>query len=109
MLYRVTAHILKEKMPAFHEALTNGTIQNQKPDGAEIVAAMKRAVITAPGIIEWYETCFCPTPLQHERATVFDHYLTEIEAVAVESSEEIKGEPFWVYLEQVSKFPPGGP
>ncbi len=101
MKYKVTASPLKDKMPAFYEALTNGTVQNQKPDGAEIVSAMRQAKFTSPDSIEWYETCFCPSPLQHERETVYDQYLTNIEAQLVEKTGEIEGEAFWSYLEQV--------
>ncbi len=52
-------------MGEFYQKLTDGTIQNQKPDGQEIVNSMKRAKITAPKIIQWAEMCFCPTPLKH--------------------------------------------
>lgn len=103
MLYRISARFIENKMPAFHEILTNGTVRNQKPDGEEIVAAMRRAIITAPGVIEWYETCYCPEPLQHERATVFDHYMTKITAQPAREVEEIEGEAFWPYLERVTK------
>ena len=45
MIYKVQAKIIEEKIPEFFSKLTDGTISNQKPDGQEIVAAMKRAVI----------------------------------------------------------------
>ena len=91
MLYKVKARPLEDKLPAFYEVLTNGTVQNQRPDGAEIVASMRRAKITQGGLIEWYETCYCPSPLQHERATVYDHYLSDIETQTVETVEAIDG------------------
>ncbi|MFV1977276.1 MAG: hypothetical protein ACC651_16155 [Candidatus Scalindua sp.] len=103
MKYKVTASLLKDKMPAFYEVLTNGTVQNQKPDGTEIVSAMRRAKFTSPDSIEWYETCYCPSPLQHERETVYDQYLANIETQLVETLEEIEGEPFWLYLERASE------
>lgn len=102
MEYRVKAKPVQEKLPAFYEALTDGSVENQIPDGSEIVASMKRAKVTSPGIIEWYETCYCPTPLQHERETVYDHYLTNIETVPAVDSSEIAGESFWSILEIAS-------
>jgi hypothetical protein len=54
------------------------TVAKQRPDGEEIVASMKRAVLTGPGVAEWYETCFCPTPLYHERQTQYDFYFTDM-------------------------------
>ena len=102
MKYKVKASLLRDRMPAFYGVLTDGTIQKQKPDGAEIVSAMKRAKITGPDIIEWYETCYCPSPLQHERETVFDQYLANIETQLVEASEDIEGDSFWSYLERAA-------
>jgi hypothetical protein len=98
MIYKVKAKYKKDKTPEFFKKLTDGTISNQKPDGEEIVSSMKRAKITAPGTIEWYEKCFCPTPLQHERATVYDHYLTDITTEVAEDYGEIPGESFWDLL-----------
>ena len=103
MKYKVKARLIKAKVPAFYGVLTDGTIQKQKPDGAEIVSAMKRARITGPEIIEWYETCYCPSPLGHERETVFDHYLANIETQLVETIEDIEGESFWSYLESAAE------
>ena len=37
---------------------------------SEIVAAMARARVGSDGTVRWTETCFCPTPLKHERETV---------------------------------------
>ena len=74
MIYKVRAKIIEEKLRDFYEKLTDGTINSQRPDGEEMVSSMKRAVLTEPGFIEWFEMCFCPTPLQHERATHYDSY-----------------------------------
>ena len=79
MLYRVRAGFSEEKMPGFFKKLTDGSIAEQKPDGQEIVASMQRARINSPGRIEWSETCFCGLPLAHERATVYNHFLSRIE------------------------------
>lgn len=100
MLYRVKAKPKSEMLGSFYRALADGTISGQKPDGEEIVASMKRAVSTGPGIIEWYETCYCNPPLAHERQTVFNRYLDGIETVTVNESEPIEGDSFWEMLER---------
>jgi hypothetical protein len=94
----VKAKLKSEKLSDFYRVLTDGTVAKQKPDGAEIVAAMKHAKITSPGVIEWHETCYCETPLKHERETVLDKYLADIETELVEERTEIAGESFWMRL-----------
>ena len=74
MIYKVRAKYKKEHANEFFKKLTDGSISNQKPDGNEIVSSMKRAKIIEPGIIAWYEMCFCSSPLKHERSTVYDFY-----------------------------------
>ena len=98
MLYRIRAKIIEEKTAEFLKRLTDGSIEQQRPDGPEIVASMKRAKITGPGVIEWSETCYCPTPLAHERETVYDHFLSKIQTEEIFSEAEIKGESFRNYL-----------
>lgn len=100
MIYKVRAKYQEDKLQQFFNKLTDGTIINQKPDGAEIVSSMKRAKITSPGIIEWYETCYCPAPLQHERETVYDQFLTDITTHKANEYGYIEGESFWDYLER---------
>ena len=68
-------------------------IAAQRPDGAEIVAAMKRARAAPDGTVRWTETCYCPTPLKHERATVFDRYFTAIETRVIDKPETFDGAP----------------
>ncbi len=94
MIYIVKARYIEDHLKEFYGRLTDGTILNQKPDGKEIVDAMNRAKITSPGVIEWSEKCFCPTPLKHERETVYDHFLTDIETVVTEKYADFDGEPF---------------
>jgi hypothetical protein len=72
MLYAVSAKLIPDRGPEFHTRLTDGSIAAQRPDGAEIVAAMQRARVAPDGTVRWTETCYCPAPLQHERATVLD-------------------------------------
>ncbi len=77
----------------------------QRPDGVEIVASMKRAVLTGPHVAEWYETCFCPTPLEHERQTQYDFYFTDLTTQRVQAYGEIQGASLWSYM--ASKADPG--
>ena len=48
MIYSIKAKFFSEKMKEFFQKLTYGTIENQKPDGAEILSSMKRAKILQP-------------------------------------------------------------
>ncbi|MCH8163712.1 MAG: hypothetical protein IIA99_06455 [Proteobacteria bacterium] len=98
MIYKVQARYIEDKTGEFFQKLTDGSIAKQEPDGAEIVASMKKAKIVGDGIIEWYETCFCDTPLKHERETVYDLYLNDITTELVDAKGETKGESFWNYL-----------
>jgi len=98
MIYKVKAKYKPEKLLAFFKKLTDGSIARQKPDGTEIVESMKRAKITESETIEWFEMCFCPTPLQHERTTVYDHFLEDISTYTAENYEEVEGDSFWDYM-----------
>ena len=103
MKYHVRAKYVEANLPQFYRQLTDGSIEGQRPDGREIIASMKRARIVEPGVIEWYETCYCPTPLKHERETVYDRYLVDITTSEVDQpSESYGGEPFWSYLEKAA-------
>ncbi|MCA9820648.1 MAG: hypothetical protein KC440_07950 [Nitrosarchaeum sp.] len=98
--YLVKANLIEEKLEEFYQKLTDGTIENQKPDGQEMVDSMKRAKITSPGVIEWSEMCFCPTPLNHERNTVYDHYLRNLETRTIDNYVESNGKSFFEFLEK---------
>ena len=93
MLYAVSAKLILDRAPEFHTRLTDGTIAAQRPDGAEIVAAMQRARVAPDGTVRWTETCYCPTPLQHERATVLDRYFTGIETKVIDKPVTFHGAP----------------
>ena len=100
MLYKVKAKIDKIKMKGFYDVLTDGSVAGQEPDGAEIVNAMQQARMTQPDTLEWYETCQCATPLKHERETVYDKYLHDIETTLVyEIKDDLGGTSFWDCLE----------
>ncbi len=94
MHYTVTARFNPKTAAEFHRLLTDGTIENQKPDGKEIVASMKRAKIDGTGIVRWSEACYCPTPLEHERATVYDRFFDDIQTKEVEDYVEFDGDEF---------------
>ena len=98
MIYSVTARLVANRCGEFHRKLTDGTIAGQRPDESEIVAAMARARIAEDGVVRWNDTCFCPTPLKHERETVLDRYFTDIETEAVEAHVEFEGEPLMARL-----------
>ena len=101
MLYKVKAKIIEESMGDFYNALTNKTIENQKPDGFYIHKAMKEALLQDKKTIVWYEACYCSTPFKHERQTVYDDYFYEFETTLVyEVKDDIRGDSFWDYLER---------
>ena len=100
MLYKVEAKFDNDLVEEFFIKLTNGTIKNQKPDGEEIVASMRRAKIKDNQTLEWYEQCFCATPLKHERETIYDTYLYDFKTTLLdEVKDDIEGDSFWDYME----------
>jgi hypothetical protein len=98
MYYIVTARLIPDTAAELLRKLTDGTISSQKPDGKEIVASMERAKLADDGLVRWSEVCYCATPLAHERQTVYDHYVTEMETEEVEGYVEFEGEPLMDYL-----------
>ncbi|MCH7562140.1 MAG: hypothetical protein IIC67_12430 [Thaumarchaeota archaeon] len=103
MIYSIKARYIEEKMGEFYQKLTDGTIQNQKPDGQEIVDSMKRAKITEPNVIQWSETCFCSPPLKHERETVYNYFLTNLKTDIIDEYVEYDGEFFMDFLLKQNK------
>ena len=101
MIYSIKANFISENMKEFYHKLTDGRIENQKPDGAEILSSMRRAKITPPGVIEWSEMCFCTPPLKHERQTVYDHFLNNIETQIIDDYADFEGESFFDYLKKL--------
>jgi hypothetical protein len=98
MIYWVKAKVIDEAIGEFYRRLTDGTVAKQRPDGEEILASMKRAVLTGPGVAEWYEKCFCPTPLAHERQTQYDSFFTDMATEEASGYGEIRGESLWSYM-----------
>ena len=97
MQYVVTARPIVAEMARFWSLLNDGTINAQKPDGSEIVASMKRAVVKGDKV-SWYETCFCSPPLQHERSTVYDRFFTDMKIEPQVGPTHLEGERFWDQL-----------
>jgi len=97
MQYVITAWPIVAEMASFWSLLNDGTINAQKPDGAEIVASMKRAVIGG-GKVSWYETCYCNPPLLHERSTVYDRFFNDMEIEPHVGPVHLEGERFWDQL-----------
>ena len=94
MIYKVKAKFIKGKDKEFLMKLTNGTIENQRPDGSEIIASMNRATIDDEGNVNWTEMCFCPTPLYHERSTIYDKFFTDMKTQVVNNHEVFEGKSF---------------
>ena len=98
MIYSIRAKFIENHMREFFQKLTDGSIENQKPDGSEILSSMKRAKIIGPGEIKWSEMCFCPSPLKHERQTVYDKFFSEMEITEIDGYVGFEGESFFDYL-----------
>lgn len=97
MLYLVTARPIAAELAKFWVLLNDGTIEAQEPDGREIFASMRRAVMNGDKV-EWQETCYCSAPLHHERATVYDQFFTDMEIGPPVSTGPPHGESFWHFL-----------
>ncbi len=98
MIYHVRAKFRAATAADFLAKLTDGTIANQRPDGPELVASMKRAAINSEGWVEWSEMCFCPSPLSHERSTVLDLHFDEITTEPIDAHAVYEGRPFMDFL-----------
>ncbi len=101
MLYKVKAKIKPETLKGFFAVLNDGSVEVLEPDGSYMVKAMKEAKTVDGQHIEWYEPCYCTTPLKHERETVYDNYLTDFETTMVyEEIDDIEGESFWTMMKE---------
>ena len=101
MVYRVRARLRPGVAAELYRLLTDGTVARQRPDGPEIVASMRRAVCVGEEV-HWTETCYCPSPLRHERATVYDRFFTEMVAEAAPEGAQPspEGVSFWERLRE---------
>jgi hypothetical protein len=102
MLYLVKGRLMASELARFWTLLNDGTIEAQEPDGREIIASMRRAVMNEDAV-EWEETCYCSPPLRHERTTVYDKFFTSMETRSLLGSVTLEGESFWEYLQNVGK------
>ena len=102
MIYRVRARLKPGTEAALLRRLTDGSVAAQKPDGAEIVASMERAVIGEDGEVRWSETCYCSPPLKHERETVLDDHFEDIRTEPVGKYETFDGTPLMAHLRRVA-------
>ena len=102
MIYLVEATFDYSRASEFYLKLTDGSIRQQRPDGEEIVNAMGRAVIGHQGDILWTERCYCATPLQHERATVYDHYFTDFKTEPIDRHRLLEGQSFLKRLASIA-------
>ncbi len=102
MIYRVTGAFREDMAAELRRRIGDGSIARQKPDGAEIVAALNRAVMVPDGRVQWSETCYCDPPLAHERATVIDNYFDAIETEIIATSEIYDGPSFMERLEALA-------
>ncbi len=101
MIYQVKAKFKYDKAQEFYQKLTDGSIKKKQPDGPEMASAMNRATIDDNGNINWTELCYCPTPLKHERATVYDRYFTDLKTEPISNHKIIEGKSF---MEKLSTF-----
>ncbi len=101
-IYRVCARFKDETADAFLARLTDGSIAAQRPDGTEIVAAMERARVQPDGMVVWSEMCFCPTPLAHERETVFDAHFDHLTTKVISDRTIFNGRPFMDHLRHIA-------
>ncbi|HUF86011.1 MAG TPA: hypothetical protein VMM59_01410 [Thermohalobaculum sp.] len=102
MIYRVRARLRAGTEAALLRRLSDGSVAGQKPDGAEIVAAMERAVIGPDGAVRWSETCYCSPPLRHERETVLDAHFEAIETEPAGAHERLEGAPLMAHLRRAA-------
>lgn len=100
MIYKVQARISQSKCKELYQLLSGGSLEDQSPDGPEILASMERATIDSSGLVRWTELCYCPTPLRHERATVYDNYFSDFQTEETENHERFEGESF---IKHISK------
>ena len=102
MIYHVRARFREDTAESLLEKLSNGSIGKQQPDGPELVASMRRAVVNGNGVVEWSEMCFCPSPLHHERATVLDLHFDDIVTEPIDGHTLYEGESFLNYLKTLT-------
>lgn len=102
MQHAVEARPKLAKLPDLWRSLNNGAVSSQQPDGGEIVASMRCAVVKGD-TVKWYETCRCNLLLKHEASTVHAQFFTHITIEPVSNPPKLVGDSFWDYLHEYSK------
>ena len=74
MRYLVRARVRPGGESALLKAIDDGTLGAGSIAGGEYIRNMEQARISADGIARWVEICFCPAPLQEERAYWEEHF-----------------------------------
>ncbi len=101
MIYIVQGRINESKAKEFYQLLTGGSLEDQAPDGPEILASMDRATMDSSGLVSWTELCYCSPPLKHERGTVYDEYFSDLQTEEITGHEKFEGESF---MKHISKY-----
>ena len=68
MRYLVTARVKTGQADALARAIDEGTLGTGSIAGDEYLRNMNEARQLDDGRVQWVEVCYCPTPLQEERA-----------------------------------------
>ena len=97
-IYHVRARFKADMAAELRRKLDDGSIAVQQPDGQEMVDAFGRAGVAESGAVCWSETCYCPTPLAHERATVLDRFFEDLATAPIADDQQYEGQPFLEYL-----------
>jgi hypothetical protein len=66
--YLVTARLKPGRACALAQAIEDETLGHGSVAGGEYLRNMADARESDDGTVRWVEVCFCPTPLQEERA-----------------------------------------
>ena len=55
---------------------------------------MKRAKIDSTGLVKWTETCYCPSPLMHEKVTAYDNFFTDMKTELTDKHKDFEEDSF---------------
>ncbi len=96
MDYHVKARVLEGKEKALREAIETRALGKGEVFEKSMQGAMQEARVSG-GLITFYETCYCPSPLEQERE-YYDRYLEILETQVVENRPPLEGESLREYL-----------
>ncbi len=97
MRYLVKARVKPGREQALHQAIADGSLGRHSVAGDEFLRDMQQARRLADGTAAWVEVCFCPSPLEEERAhwEKFFELLSVREAHARSHCRHENGTEFW--------------